>query len=338
MLLVMRCCHVMEKRMEKSDKIIRIQFCDMHKGFDKNNNIFTDVINKYFAGFEISDEPDFLVYSCFGTDHHLYANKNIVKIFFTGEAITPNFCECDYAIAFDNMTFGTRYFRRPLWLFNPGGYGSCNLTDEQALNRKFCNFIYSNGKDGWATKLRQDFAKKLMEYKHIDCPGKVLNNMPSDVLDSREGDWHNGKLRFLRDYKFTIAFENCCFDGYTTEKMLDPIEAHSLPIYWGNPSVANDFNSEAFVCANGYEDRLDELVELIKKIDSDDELYLKMLRANPMGKEYDPLEMEKLEQFMYRIFDKGNKPFDKDPRGFVRRMSFDGLGRKAKIKYLLFSK
>lgn len=324
--------------MEKINRIIKIQFCDMHKGYDKDNNIFTDVINQYFEGYEISEEPDFLIYSCFGTDHHSYMNKKCVKIFITGEAVTPNFCECDYAIAFDNIVFGQRYCRRPLWLFNPQGYSECTLTDEQALNRKFCNFVYSNGKDGWATKLRQDFAKKLMEYKHVDCPGKVLNNMSSEVLGSRDGDWQTGKMKFLGDYKFTIAFENCSFDGYTTEKLLDPLAAHSLPIYWGNPSVDKDFNVEAFVCANGYEERLDELVELIKKIDSDDELYLKMLRTNPMGDAYNPDEMKKMEQFIFEIFEKGNRPFDKDPRGFVRRMSFDGLGRKAKIKYLLFNK
>ncbi len=317
---------------------IKIKFCDMYRDFDENDNIFSSTINKYFDGYEISDEPDFLIYSCFGTDHHAYKNKKCVKIFFTGEALTPNFCECDYAIAFDNMSFGSRYMRRPVWLFNPNGLNACDLTDEQALNRKFCNFIYSNAKDGWATKLRQDFAKKLMEYKKVDCPGKVLNNMPPNSISDRDGDWQKGKLDFIKDYKFTIAFENCDFDGYTTEKMLDPLAAHSIPIYWGNPSVKNDFNEQAFICANGYEERLDELVKKVIELDKDDEKYLKMLRTYPMTESYDPKEMEKLELFLKDIFSKGNKPFDKDPRGFVKRMSFDGLGRKQKIKYLLFKR
>ncbi len=317
---------------------IKIRFCDMFKGFDESNNMFTDVINKYFNGYEISDEPDFLIYSCFGTDHHAYMNRNCVKIFYTGEAITPNFCECDYAIAFDNINFGNRYIRRPLWLFNPGGLNECKLTDEQALNRKFCNFVYSNAKDGAAARLRQDFAKKLMEYKQVDCPGKVLNNMPADSISPREGDWQKGKLEFIRNYKFTIAFENCSLDGYMTEKLLDPLSAHSIPIYWGNPSITRDFNEEAYICANGYEDRLDELVEKVIALDSDDDAYLKMLRTYPMTDSYNPNEMEELETFIKDIFGKGNKPFDKDPRGFVKRMSFDGLGRKDKIKYLLFRK
>lgn len=316
--------------------MIRIRFCNMYKGFDVNNNIFTDVIKKYFGDYEISDEPDFLIYSCFGTDHHKYMNKKCVKIFYTGEAVSPNFCECDYAIAFDRISFGKRYMRRPLWLFNERGPVSCDLTDEQALNRKFCNFVYSNSEDGWATKLRQDFAKKLMEYKRVDCPGRVLNNMPSGAISPRDGDWQKGKLDFIKEYKFTIAFENCSFDGYTTEKLLDPFSAHSLPIYWGDPGVTRDFNKEAFLCANGYEDKLDELVNRVIELDNDDEKYLKMLRSNPMNDNYDHDEMNKLELFLKDIFSQGNKPFDKDPRGFVKRMSFDGLGRKEKIKYLLF--
>jgi len=324
--------------MSKSDDIIKINFCNMHRGFDPNNNLFVECIKNHFAGYELSDEPDFLIYSCFGTDHYQYMNKKCVKIFYTGEAITPNFSECDYAIAFDNIQFGNRYMRRPVWLFNTEGWKACELTDEQALNRKFCNFVYSNGKDGWATKLRQDFAKKLMEYKQVDCPGKVLNNMASDVLTPRDGDWQSGKLAFLKEYKFTIAFENCDFDGYTTEKMLDPLAAHSVPIYWGNPSVTSDFSDKAFINANGYENKLDELVQRVIELDQNDQEYLEMLRSNPMTEAYDSDEMNKLDDFLYEIFSKGNKPFDKDPRGFVRRMSFDGLGRKDKIRYLLFKK
>lgn len=324
--------------MEKDSRIIKINFCNMYKGFDVHNNYFVNVIDKYFGGYEISEEPDFLIYSCFGVEHHKYKNKRCVKIFYTAEALSPNFTECDYAIGFDNMSFGSRYCRRPVWLFNNIGPGECTLTDEQALNRKFCNFVYSNASNGWATKLRMDFAQKLMEYKPVDCPGKVLNNMSSDILTPRDGDWQKGKLEFLKDYKFTIAFENCDFDGYTTEKLLDPLVAHSIPIYWGNPSVSKDFNPKSFICANGYENRLDDLVKRVVELDNDDSKYLEMLRTYPMADGYNPQEFDELETFLVNIFQKGNSPYDKDPRGFVRRMSFEGLGRKDKIKFLLLKR
>ena len=81
---------------------------------------------------------------------------------------------------------------------------------------------------------------------------------------------------------------------------------------------------------------MDELVKRVIELDNDDDAYMDMLNAYPMTENYDPEEMQQLKLFLKNVFTKGNRPFDKDPRGFVKRMSFDGLGRKAKIKYLLF--
>ena len=36
---------------------LKINFCSMPKLFDYENNFFTDVINKYFDGYEISENP-----------------------------------------------------------------------------------------------------------------------------------------------------------------------------------------------------------------------------------------------------------------------------------------
>lgn len=319
--------------MKKREEIIRLNFCDMWKGFDVHNNFFVDIAKKYFAGYEISNTPDFLIYSCFGINHHKY--YDCVKLFFTNEAIAPNFNECDYAIGFDQIDFGDRYIRKPVWFpDNTDCPKGCNLTREEALNRKFCNFIYSNEKDGNAATMRKEFAKALMKYKHIDCPGKVLNNM-KEAIEPREGDWKKGKLDFIKNYKFTIAFENSNYPGYTTEKMLDPLSAHSIPIYWGNPDVAKDFNEKAFINCNGYETQFEKIIERIIEIDNDDDLYMNMLNAEPMQDSFDINEREKMDEFIYRVFKNGNKPFNKDPRRFAKRMSIENLSRKEKLLYFI---
>ena len=324
-----------KERMEKIPQIIKINFCDMSRDFNPKKNMFVDIILEYFMGFELSKTPDFLIYSCFGTEHHKY--RNCVKIFYTGEAITPNFNECDYAIAFDKINFGKRYCRRPLWLLNENRPSGCQLSDEDALNRKFCNFIYSNDKNGNAVNLRIKFAKRLMQYKKVDCPGKVLNNMRGAIVP-RDGDWTKGKLDFIKDYKFTIAFENSLFDGYTTEKMLDPLSVHSIPIYWGNPSVTEDFNEKAFINCNGLEQQLDKIVETIIEIDNNDKMYLRMLHENPMTEDYDFNERKNMNNFLLNIFKTGNVPYQKDPMNFVYRMSFGNLSRKDKLLFILKSR
>lgn len=313
---------------------IKVYFCDMYKDFNKEENLFVDILRKQYDEVVLTEQPDFLFYGPFGIDHHKF--NNCVKIFYTGEAIFPNFNECDYAIAFDRMEFGDRYLRRPIWLDEEYPVRD-NLDDERLLERKFCNFVYSNDTKGEGAKIRKAFAKKLMKYKHVDCPGRVLNNM-HEAAGDRLLDWRKNKVSFISQYKFTIAFENSAYDGYTTEKMTQPLSAHSVPIYWGNPSVTLDFNEDAFINANGYESRLDELVEWVIDVDSNPQKYLQYVHANPMSDTYVNNEMERLEDYILHIAAKGNRPICKDPLDFARRMSVDNLSRKEKIKYFLLKR
>lgn len=306
----------------------------MASDFNKEDNYFTQIINRHFEGYEISDEPDFLVYSVFGTTHLKY--KGCVKIFITGEAVTPDFNECDYAIGYDWITFEDRYCRRPVWMEEERFFNKyLEITDEEALARKFCNFIYFNEGRGEGAEFRKKFVKKLSEYKRVDCPGKVMNNMKANLVGRHEGDWRKGKIDFIKDYKFTIAFENTSCRGYTTEKMLHPIVARSIPIYWGNYAVEKDFNPTAIINCNGYENQIDEIIEKIIEIDQNDDKYLAMLHASPMGKDFCSDEFDKFEAFIVNVFHKGNNPFNKDPVSFAKRMSIDSMSRKEKIKYFL---
>ena len=297
---------------------IKINFCDYWNGYDQNNNIFTSILIRHYD-IEVSENPDFLFYSCFGNEHLKY--NDCVKIFYTGENVLPNFNECDYAIAFDYFNFGDRYFHKCPFLSR--AICNRNVMDESYFNRKFCNFIYSNTTSGEGCILRQEFCKKLMQYKHVDCPGKVLNNMSAVDLEPRNGNWEISKLEFLKKYKFTIAFENSCSNGYTTEKLIHPLQSLSVPIYWGNPLVTKDFNTKAFINCNDYDNDFDAVIERIKELDNDPDKYLAMLRENPMQPDFDFNQDKKFEQWLLKIIEKGNKPFNSDPRslGTVARLS-----------------
>ena len=314
--------------------VISIGFCDMSRDFDVNNNLFVNALKKYNIEYSISEKPEVLFYSVFGNRHNLF--KDCIKVFYCGEPMAPDFSDCDYAIGFDKISFGNRYLRRPLWFPDESIIAPIEISDDEALSRKFCNFVYSNDKDGNAVGLRTKFAKLLMEYKQVDCPGRVLNNMKSNLLAREDRNWTQSKVDFLKDYKFTIAFENSSYNGYTTEKMLNPLSARSIPIYWGNPEVEEDFNPEAFVNANGYEDKLEELVKRVIELDNDDDAYLKMLHANPMKADYDQKkERNEFDRFIVNIVTGDNRPFAKDPLNFRRRMTFMNLSRKEKIMFFL---
>lgn len=312
-------------------KTIKINFCDWWAGFDVYRNLFSSILQKHY-NIEISEEPDFLFYSCSGRDFEKY---NCVKIFGNGENIIPNFNECDYGEGCDYIDFGDRYIRHVNYFINKN---ICNreAVSKDFFNRRFCNFIYSNGNDGEGAFLRQEFCKKLMEYKRVDCPGKILHNMDAeDELAPRNGDWWNSKFSFLKKYKFTIAFENSRSNGYTTEKLVHPLQSFSIPIYWGNPLVTRDFNPKAFINCNDYDNDFDAVIERIKELDNDPDKYLAMLRENPMQADFDFEQNKKYEKWLLNIIEKGNKPFNKDPRNWSKKIDEAFIAKIKKEKQKL---
>ncbi len=283
-------------------KTIKINFRDFGGGFNPQDNKIINILRKRYHVI-IDENPDFLFYSCYNTN--FLKINNCVKIFFSGEAVSPDFNECDYAISCDYINFENRAIRVDRYVPH-----NKNEITADMLKRKFCNFIYSNDTNGHGAKTRKDFCKKLMEYKHVDCPGKVLNNM-QDAIEPRSGKWAKGKLDFIKDYKFTIAFENCSKIGYVTEKLMQPLRSHSIPIYYGDPEVTREFNPKAFVNCHDFKS-FDEAIEYIKYLDNNDEAYMDMLCEPPMQANYvyDP---HKMENFLFSIIESGNKPLPKVP-------------------------
>lgn len=60
-----------------------------------------------------------------------------------------------------------------------------------------------------------------------------LYSLKTDYLDKLDSDEF---LRFVGQYKFTLAFENAVCDDYITEKLWRPLIVGSIPIYYGSPS------------------------------------------------------------------------------------------------------
>lgn len=249
---------------------LKVKFVDFPA--DDMRNITLPILKKVFGNVQECDDPDFLFYSVFGHEHLKY---DCVRIFWTGENLQPDFNICDYAIGFGHIQFEDRYKRIPLYYFYDIDYQRAInkhliTQDEIAEKNKFCNFVYSNANAG---RERQDFFHALSEYKKVDSGGKFLNNMDGQLVAD--------KYEFQKKYKFTIAFENSSTSGYTTEKILQAFAAGTIPIYWGNPRVAEDFNSKAFINCHEYA-TFEEVVQQVRKIDADDEMFEQYIRE-PIG-------------------------------------------------------
>lgn len=274
--------------------MIKINFSDFWPGFE-DNNLLMKFLERHFP-VVIDDKPDYLFYSVYGSKH--FQKDNCIKILFTGENLVPDFNLCDYALGFHYMDFGDRYMRFPLYVYYQWYYHSLYpdgvpIQDSVDIaRRKFCNFVYSNNVN--SDPIRDAFFYELSKYKKVDSGGRHLNNIGFPVKD---------KLTFIRDYKFTIAFENSMVPGYTTEKMLEPIIAASLPVYFGNPVVNLDFDPESFIWLEDKNDLRNVINEIIR-LDTNDVEYLKILRRYKFKEDNNPDKWEeKLKLFVANIFE-----------------------------------
>ncbi len=283
-------------------KKIKIKICNWDQNDKFSYGHFLTGILKKFYEIELSENPDYVIYNESTFD---YLKYDCIRIFYTGENISPNFNLCDYASGFDYMNFGDRYYRMPLYLITQF-YSDAELElaggndftkqasftkDELAKKTGFCSFVYSNY---LADGQREEMFKKLSEYKKVDAGGAYLNNIGGRVKN---------KLEFEMQHKFSIAFENSSRSGYTTEKLVNAFAARTIPIYWGDPYVAKEFNENRFINCHAYKS-LDEVIARVKEIDADDELYIKMINepVAASGVDFNAIKTG-FESFLRNIFD-----------------------------------
>ena len=265
-------------------KRLKVNFVDFWPRFDVRHNLFSVALFTDYK-FEISDTPDVLFCSHFGEEHKKY--KNCIKIFLETEVMPFSFRAYDYVIGYRYLENGN-YFRYSV--YEPRVISEfqnrSRFLDPALAKRKFCNFIYSNGSWGEGAFLRKEFCMALSQYKHIDCPGKVLNNMQNAIVPRKTFGEELSKREFIKQYKFTIAFENHKVEGYTMEKLWDAFREGSIPIYWGNPLIDQSVSPEAFINCNDYCNDWNAVIEKIKEIDSDDAYYMDMLQKSPLKDTY----------------------------------------------------
>lgn len=279
-------------------KTIKINFCDFWDNFKINDFYVLNDLKKFYK-FELSEEPDYIIYSCF-SDTHLYKNPNAIRIFYTGENIVPNFNIADYAIGFEKIEDNFRYIRMPIYnvltpyiksLIMAEKKHELFLDNRAVLNRKFCNFIVSNPYDNTN---RSDMFNMLSEYKKIDSGGKYLNNIGYII---------NDKLSFIKNYKFSLCFENSSHIGYVTEKIIEAFAANTIPIYFGDPTIISTINEKSFINVKSIDD-FGNAIEKIKFLDNNDDAYIDMIKEKVFISETFNNNNNKLFCFFKNIFDK----------------------------------
>ena len=278
---------------------MNIAFTDFWPDFNPETLLLTKLINMCSKDLQETknlEVADYLLFSCMG-NQHWNAPANVIKIFYTGECLTPDFNACDYAIGFDWLDFGDRYLRFPLYYLYTD---ICEQMETKHLKpifeivgdkTDFCSITVSNSN---RNPIFKELFEKLSIYKQVDSGGRWMNNIGGTVQD---------KFAFDLSHKFSIVCENSSYPGYTTEKIVQAFAANCIPIYWGDPFIAKVFNKKAFINVQDYAS-VNEVVEKVKEIDNSDNLYYEMLCEPALidDKYTKNYQITVLEHFLSNIF------------------------------------
>ena len=262
-------------------------FYENHESFQNETSFFNwwgdvsqsdrDLFRDMFQS--VNSNKQLHVYSVFGeVPDPEYDRSTIVRVQFSGEKqyydpalFDVNFIPCDKDIP--------NVIRLPYGLYqmksadNAETYASTLtktrfITADEIKKKQFCLFSVSNG----GSKERNDFFQSLSQYKKVDSCGSYMNNLglncPSNHLSS---EYHD----FISQYKFMICFENTSQPFYLTEKLFNAYLNQTIPIYWGCPNVDDyvDMSSILYLKPNYSASDVEQLIEKIKLLDQDDDVY-----------------------------------------------------------------
>lgn len=270
---------------------IRLNFNNFWNTFNKEDNIWIWAL-KHNHNVVLDDKNPNLVISNGGNKPF----PNAFTIYFSSEPYFPKYEElppiCDYSISSWHLDIPnyTRFTLCYLYIYEfikTGLIKDFSFFKEKYRNipnkTNFCCFITRsmNGKRG-------QFFEKLNKYKKVDS--NFLGDIKVPTSPTEYGGSFN-KINFIKKYKFNLAFENNWrgshpsfpgsenvngelknVNGYITEKIIEPLVAGTIPIYWGNELIDKEINSKTFLNYYDYENE-EEFIEKIIELDNDDDLY-----------------------------------------------------------------
>tara|TARA_Y100000310_G_scaffold295509_1_gene326921 strand:+ start:466 stop:1329 length:864 start_codon:yes stop_codon:yes gene_type:complete len=287
---------------------MKIAFTDFWLDFQPHHNFFKDLFEDIYGDIKVTSptECDVLFFGPYGAQHKSFSKDKIIKIFYTGENERPNFDDCTYSLTFDFEDYGGKNIRLPLWFLQLDWYNKKGYTNPEFVlpldkishniytntpKTKFCvlvnNNLFSN---------RVKCVDALRPYKEVDCFGKPF------------GNWFYGeskKYDIFSHYKFSICFENSVAPtgGYYTEKLIHAKCSGTIPLYYADEKVSEDFNTKSFLNLNDY-DSMDDFVKHVIEIDQNDNLYTQtinepLFHTNPNHSDLENLKSKIKELFKF---------------------------------------
>ncbi len=260
---------------------LSISFHNFYQGFDAAQSFLVRELSTRYSVAIDAVGRDVQVCGVFGTDPlpSVPGNRPL-RVWWTAEAQDPKASIFDLYLGFaPACILGPRWLRVPNWLewvdwwdpMAPNAIGKLTGDRRGPRKQRFCTFVASNN-----PTIRTEFFLRLDEVRPVDSLGRYLNNRGRHLPD------REALIDAQSQARFNIAFENQISPGYVTEKLVNPFLAGSVPIYWGAPEAAGDFNASAFVNAREFA-TLDDLVRHVITLDDSPDALAEIAAAPPFA-------------------------------------------------------
>lgn len=191
------------------------------------------------------------------------------------------------------------------------------------------DFIYSNPGGSYRKNIFDAFNQK---YK-VNSYGNFLNNQDNRTRNDWSSSWREDKIFFHKENHFSLALENTVASGYITEKILTPLEAGTVPIYFGHVTVTDQINPRTF---RGISDVSRKGInEVIEWISSLSELDFQTMLSEPVFSE-DQLkfhsELRKSRKLIFERLAAGNSEALR-PIGYAKNLHLRRTFRELEITH-----
>lgn len=159
---------------------IKIKFVGKYPGYGPNDSTICYWLMKNGYHVEVSEDPDYIICDIFGDEPYAFCRYPQVRIFESGENVTPPFDLVDYAVCRYPIQFGDRCIYQP-GCGQPGAHWHALAKKDRnypasVLEEKpyFANMIASHDSE---YENRSRFFKLMNDYKRVESPGTFMNNL-----------------------------------------------------------------------------------------------------------------------------------------------------------------
>ncbi len=225
----------------------------------------------------IVHEKHYHIYFYTDNDKHVKDTRitnNTLKILIKGEPSDQNINDYDICIG-NKKQENVINIPYPFLLFSLNERRQITkIYNQKFSKKKLCCFMYSMNYPH-----RVDIFNKFNSKMKVDSLGKSCNNVKINNTRSiyNENETYNDiAVKIYSEYKFILAIENTVKECYYTEKLINPIFANSIPIYYGTPDAFELINKKRVIYFNDYTN-IDDLIKYILELSNNEEEYNKII-------------------------------------------------------------